>query len=107
MEKFATNFPQRSVTIGGMSGGRNNLRIPPQNLEAEAALLGSIMQRPDAMYELMDIISAESFYSERHRLVFNAMMELFKEVARLIFFLFHRNLKRTISLIKLVEDPFS
>lgn len=79
MDKIKTNFSNHSVTMGGMSGSRNNLRIPPQNLEAEAALLGSIMQRPDAMYELMDIVSADSFYSERHRLVFNTMMELFKK----------------------------
>ncbi|MEI6843040.1 MAG: replicative DNA helicase [bacterium] len=56
---------------------KNRLRIPPQNLDAEMALLGSIMLRPEAMYEIIDIISVDSFYSEKHRIVFETMMDLF------------------------------
>ncbi len=41
------------------------------------ALLGSIMLRPEAMYEIIDIISVDSFYSEKHRIVFETMMDLF------------------------------
>ena len=33
-----------------------DLRIPPQNLEAEKALLGSIMIRPEVMHDVTDII---------------------------------------------------
>ena len=62
-----------------ISNSRPGLRIPPQNLDAEAALLGSIMQRPDAMYEIIDIISPESFYSEKHRMVISAMVDLFRK----------------------------
>ncbi len=55
------------------------LRIPPQALEAEMALLGSIMLRPDVINEVMDFINSESFYSEKHRVVFKSMMELFSK----------------------------
>ncbi|HEY0220932.1 MAG TPA: replicative DNA helicase [Candidatus Paceibacterota bacterium] len=55
----------------------NRLRIPPQNLEAEMALLGSIMLRPEALFEITDIINADSFYSEKHRIIFETMMDLF------------------------------
>ncbi len=54
----------------------NRLRIPPQNLEAEMALLGSIMLRPEALYDIMEIVTADSFYSEKHRIIFETMMEL-------------------------------
>jgi len=54
-----------------------NLRIPPQNSDSEKALLGSIMLRPEVMYDILDIISDECFYSEKHRIVFKAMAELF------------------------------
>ncbi|MES2470670.1 MAG: replicative DNA helicase [Patescibacteria group bacterium] len=54
----------------------DQLKIPPQSLEAEKALLGSIMIRPEMMYEVMDITKEESFYSERHRLIWGAMLEL-------------------------------
>lgn len=55
------------------------LRIPPQSLEAEMALLGSIMLRPDAMYEINDVVNSESFYSEKNRIIFDAMLDLFKK----------------------------
>ena len=56
---------------------QNRLRIPPQNLEAEMALLGSIMLRPEALHDIIDIISLNSFYSEKHRIIFETMMDLF------------------------------
>ena len=55
----------------------NNLRVPPQNIDSERALLGSIMLKPEAVYDIMDIVNDESFYSEKHRIIFKAMMELF------------------------------
>ncbi len=55
----------------------NRLRIPPQNLEAEMALLGSIMLRPEALFDIADIINPDSFYSEKHRIIHETMMELF------------------------------
>ncbi len=54
-------------------------RIPPQNLDAEMALIGSIMLRPDSLYEITDTISADSFYSEKHRIIFESMLELFNK----------------------------
>jgi len=51
-------------------------RIPPQSLDSERALLGSIMLRPEAIHEVVDIISPESFYAEKHRLIFRAMLDL-------------------------------
>jgi replicative DNA helicase len=55
------------------------LRVPPQSLEAEMALLGSIMLRPDAIYEIMDVVRVESFYFEKHRTVYEAMLDLFSK----------------------------
>lgn len=55
------------------------LRIPPQSLDAEMALLGSIMLRPDSLYDINDVVSADSFYSEKHRVIFETMLELFNK----------------------------
>ncbi len=55
----------------------NRLRIPPQSLDAEIALLGSIMLRPEALYDVTEIVILDSFYSEKHRVIFETMMELF------------------------------
>lgn len=52
------------------------LRIPPQNIDSERALLGSLMLRPDGMYDVADVVTRESFYVDKNRIVFDAMIEL-------------------------------
>jgi len=56
-----------------------NLRIPPQSKEAEQAFLGSAMLKPDVLYEMLDIISPDTFYFEKHRIIFEIMIELFSK----------------------------
>lgn len=60
------------------SSGQANrpLRMPPQSLDAEKALLGSLMVRAEVLNEVLDIVIEESFYAEKHRLVFRAITEL-------------------------------
>lgn len=55
------------------------LRIPPQNLDAEMALLGSIMLRPESLHDIIDFIKADSFYSEKHKIIYETMVELFNK----------------------------
>ena len=63
--------------VGTSTLNNVGLRVPPHSAEAEMALLGSVMLRPDALYEIIDIVSPPSFYFDKHRTVFEAMMELF------------------------------
>ena len=55
---------------------KNNLRVPPQNIDSEKAVLGSIMLRKDAMHEVEDVLTPDSFYSEKHKIIFQAMLDL-------------------------------
>lgn len=55
---------------------KNELRIPPQSLDSEKAVLGSIMLRKDAMQEVEDMLNPDSFYSEKHKIIFKAMLDL-------------------------------
>lgn len=57
-------------------GRKNELRIPPQSIDSEKAVLGSIMLRKDAMHEVEDIINPDSFYVEKHKMIFKAMLDL-------------------------------
>lgn len=56
-----------------------NLRLPPQNQDAERALLGAIMLKPTSLIEVVDIITGRSFYSDRHRLIYETMLELYQK----------------------------
>ncbi|MFA6089830.1 MAG: replicative DNA helicase [Candidatus Woesearchaeota archaeon] len=55
---------------------KNELRIPPQHIDSEKAVLGSIMLRKDAIQEVEDILSPDSFYAEKHKIIFRAMLDL-------------------------------
>jgi len=50
--------------------------VPPQDLDAERALLGAIMLNPNAMYEIADMMGPDSFYASKHGTIFDAMLSL-------------------------------
>ncbi len=51
-------------------------RTPPQALDAERALLGAVMLKPDAIHEISDVVTSESFYAEKHRAIYRAFIAL-------------------------------
>lgn len=52
------------------------MRIPPQSLDSERALLGSLLLKPDSIHDVSDLIKPDSFYAEKHRHIFDGMREL-------------------------------
>jgi replicative DNA helicase len=56
-----------------------NPQIPPQNLEAEQSLLGSLLIDKDAFIKIADIIDGEDFYKDTHRFIYEAMVDLFSK----------------------------
>ncbi len=53
-------------------------RIPPQNLEAEQSLLGSLLLDKDAVIKIGDQVNDEDFYADKHRLIFESMLDLYR-----------------------------
>ncbi len=56
---------------------RKALRVPPNNVDAERALLGAIMLKPDSMHDVSVSVYPESFYADKHRQIFSAMLDIF------------------------------
>lgn len=56
-------------------------KIPPQNIEAEQAVLGALLVDKDAMFKIAGSLSAEDFYRDDHRTIYSAMLELFEKRA--------------------------
>jgi len=54
-----------------------HFRVPPQAIDAEKALLGAIMLKPDCMYDVSDLISSDSYYVDKHRIIYGAIRDLF------------------------------
>ncbi len=53
-------------------------RILPSNIEAEKALLASILASPDAMYEAFSRLLSSDFYQPSHQVIYEAMINLNK-----------------------------
>lgn len=55
----------------------NTGKIPPQNIEAEVAVLGAILIDRNALVKVLPVLSSNMFYKEAHVKIFNAITSLF------------------------------
>src|SRR3954454_11989692 len=51
-------------------------RLPPQNIEAEQAVLGAIFLEPSSLTLASEMLIPEDFYRGAHQRIFNAMLKL-------------------------------
>lgn len=54
-------------------------RVPPQNLEAEMSVLGSLMLDKDAVIKIADLVHPDDFYKDANRLIYETMLDLFED----------------------------
>jgi replicative DNA helicase len=50
--------------------------VPPQAVELEEAILGALMLEKDSIIAVQDVLTADAFYKETHRIIFKAIEEL-------------------------------
>lgn len=50
--------------------------LPPQNIEAEQAVLGAIFLNTDALADAMEYVEPDDFYRRAHQILFQAMVDL-------------------------------
>src|SRR6185369_2134761 len=56
-----------------------NNATPPQNIDAEASLLGAILIDTDAIVKIADAINVEDFYDARHARIYEALLALYEK----------------------------
>jgi replicative DNA helicase len=54
-------------------------KLLPQNIEAECGVLGSIIIDPEAIVQVADFLSAEDFYRDAHRTIYEVILQLYEE----------------------------
>jgi replicative DNA helicase len=52
------------------------LKVPPQSIEAEQAVLGGLMLSPEAINLLGDLLASDDFYLNSHRIIYRSIIEL-------------------------------
>ncbi|MCK9446022.1 replicative DNA helicase [bacterium] len=60
-----------------MSSENTNTRVPPQDIEAEKSLLGSLMLEKEAITKVADILHSEDFYKRNHQYIYQVIEDLF------------------------------
>jgi replicative DNA helicase len=63
----------------GSKGPTTAHRLPPQNMEAEQCVLGSVLLQQGALVKVIEFLSADDFYRDAHKTIFKAMVELFEK----------------------------
>ena len=70
----------RALDDGMTDGGaEQRLKVPPNSIEAEQALIGGLMLNAQAWDKIADVVSADDFYRKDHRLIFQAIDRLIDE----------------------------
>lgn len=54
-------------------------RLPPQNLEAEMAVLGSMLIEEEAISDALEVLRESDFYKEPHRRIFSCLINLYDQ----------------------------
>ena len=54
-------------------------KLPPQNMEAESAVLGAVLVNKDAMDKVAEIIDDQDFYRHDHQIIYRAVLRLYEK----------------------------
>ncbi len=80
-------------------------KVPPQDTELESVVLGALMLEKDKVIEVIDILKPESFYSDIHRKIFEAIINLSEKMQPIDIMTVTEELRRNGNL-EIVGGPF-
>ena len=81
----ATNGSGKNNGHGGpgptrrADGGSLGDRLPPQSIEAEMGVLGSILLDNEVLHEIIPMLSVADFYRDTHQLIYTAVRDMYDE----------------------------
>src|SRR3990167_7153077 len=53
-------------------------KLPPQSIDAEKSILGSIIIDREALNKVIDFLAVDDFYSRSHQMIYGSMLALFE-----------------------------
>jgi len=54
-------------------------KVPPQNTDAEMAILGSMLLDKESIYQAVELLQEDCFYKEAHKKIYSAIIKLFSD----------------------------
>jgi len=74
---FSVSDWYNEITMAKTSN--ENLKVPPQNIDAERSVLGALMLDKDAIIKVANLIRQGDFYKDDHNKIYEAMIELYEK----------------------------
>jgi replicative DNA helicase len=71
------NGPGRNRTVPSTALASMLDRLPPQNLEAEQGVLGSVLLDNDVLHDIIPILKLEDFYRDSHQILYRTIRDLY------------------------------
>jgi replicative DNA helicase len=65
------------IDVSSMSDGGDMDRMPPQDIAAEASVLGAMLLSKDAISDAVEIVKDVDFYRPAHQIIFNTILQAF------------------------------
>lgn len=62
-----------------VKSSNENLKVPPQNIEAEKSVLGALMLDKDAIIRVANLVRIGDFYKDDHNIIYEAMIDLYEK----------------------------
>jgi len=70
---------RRKLLRNPLTDGVEVGKVPPHALDLEEAVLGALMLEKDALNDVIEVLKPESFYKNEHRLIYEAIVQLFND----------------------------
>ena len=97
---------KKSMQPNGSVIALNQGVLPPQSIDMEEAVLGALLIDQSAISDVIDILTKEAFYKEEHKLIYEAIFQLFKENEPIDILTVSAKLRETANLDKVGGDYF-
>ena len=75
---MANNYKSQNNDKPQPQTNKNPVVLPPQNVEAEASLIGSLLIDKDAIIKVADIVGQDDFYVTKNSQIFESILALFE-----------------------------
>ncbi len=75
---MANNYKSQNNDKPQPQTNKNPVVLPPQNVEAEASLIGSLLIDKDAIIKVADIVGLDDFYVTKNSQIFESILALFE-----------------------------
>src|SRR5437867_3854044 len=69
-------------------------RIAPQNIEAEQAVLGSMLLDNEVIHDVVQLLTSEAFLRDAHQKIYSAIVDLYNEAQNVDHLILFEELKR-------------